>query len=351
LIHFYKRENIKMVESEKKKSGDQAKKDDIGLKGKKILVDTLPPRSGSCMFHNLFYAIFGVLAALYVAFSLDREAFHEYTEKFHLCCLHEFFSTVEKYSPFQEFLESDEDFIDRLKKENPSVQTAIKVFSKEELKKYDGSPDSPGLYLAILGKVYDVSKGKDYYGPGGGYAFFSARDGSRAFVTGQFDEEGLIEDTTGLPLQDYLGLKEWEEFYESDYTRVGVLEGAYYTATGDVTQAWKDLQKSISAASQDRESQDVEKQVFPPCNVEWSQDKGSRFWCTTKSGGIKRNWVGVPRRLFYPGRDERCACIRSTGPPSTDPGASSDKGDLENPHLKEYAGCAPDTYECWKQED
>ena len=26
-------------------------------------------------------------------------------------------------------------------------------------------------------------------------------------MTGQFDEEGLIEDTTGLPLPDYLGLK------------------------------------------------------------------------------------------------------------------------------------------------
>ena len=35
---------------------------------------------------------------------------------------------------------------------------------------------------------------------------------------------------------------------------------------------------------------------------------------------MKRNWVGAPRRLFYPGREERCACIRTTGPPSIDPG-------------------------------
>ena len=28
-------------------------------------------------------------------------------------------------------------------------------------------------------KVYDVSKGGDYYGPGGGYAFFAGKDGSR----------------------------------------------------------------------------------------------------------------------------------------------------------------------------
>ena len=40
---------------------------------------------------------------------------------------------------------------------------------------------------------------------------------------------------------------------------------------------------------------DVEKQMFPPCNVEWSQAEGSRLWCTKKSGGITRDWVGVPR--------------------------------------------------------
>jgi hypothetical protein len=52
-----------------------------------------------------------------------------------------------------------------------------------------------------------VSKGSSYYGPGGGYAFFSGKDGSRAFVTGQFDEEGLVENVEGLSSADYLGLQ------------------------------------------------------------------------------------------------------------------------------------------------
>ena len=52
-----------------------------------------------------------------------------------------------------------------------------------------------------------MSKGSSYYGPGGGYAFFSGKDGSRAFVTGQFDEEGLVEDVAGLKSADYLGLQ------------------------------------------------------------------------------------------------------------------------------------------------
>ena len=46
-------------------------------------------------------------------------------------------------------------------------------------------------------------------------------DGSRAFVTGQFDEAGLIDDVSGLTNQDYLGLQEWTEFYHKDYKYVG----------------------------------------------------------------------------------------------------------------------------------
>ena len=50
---------------------------------------------------------------------------------------------------------------------------------------------------------------------------FSGRDASRAFVTGQFDEEGLTDDIEGLSTQDYLGLDEWLNFYKSDYKFVG----------------------------------------------------------------------------------------------------------------------------------
>lgn len=270
--------------------------------------------------------------------------------------IHDLFHAIEKYSPFHDFLESDEDYIARLRAEHEAAEArkksgppAVRVLSKEELAKYDGSEGSPGIYLALLGVVYDVSKGSSYYGPGGGYSFFSGKDGSRAFVTGQFDTEGLVETVEGLAPADYLGLQEWSEFYSKDYTRVGVLEGLYYNSKGEVTEEWKKVQRWIQEARNEKDKQDVEKQVFPPCNVEWSKEKGSRYWCSIRSGGVTRNWAGVPRRLFYPGRDERCACIRNSGPPSTDPGASSDRGDLDSPHVKEYDDCQPDSTECWKQ--
>ena len=55
------------------------------------------------------------------------------------------------------------------------------------MRSYVGGPSSPGLYLALLGVVYDVARGAEYYGPGGGYSFFAGRDASRAYVTGKFE--------------------------------------------------------------------------------------------------------------------------------------------------------------------
>lgn len=67
-----------------------------------------------------------------------------------------------------------------------------RIFTTSELKQYTGEdPDKP-IYLAILGQVFDVTKGKEHYGKGGGYGFFSGRDGTRAFVTGDFTEKGTV---------------------------------------------------------------------------------------------------------------------------------------------------------------
>jgi hypothetical protein len=76
----------------------------------------------------------------------------------------------------------------------------VRVFSPEQLAA--GSPgggggaeagDSP-LLLAILGDVFDVSAGAQHYGPGASYECFVGRDASKAFVSGQFEGEGLTDD-------------------------------------------------------------------------------------------------------------------------------------------------------------
>jgi len=48
-----------------------------------------------------------------------------------------------------------------------------RLFTRSELSSYNGEKGSPGLYLSILGRVYDVEKGRRHYGPGGSYHGFA----------------------------------------------------------------------------------------------------------------------------------------------------------------------------------
>lgn len=49
----------------------------------------------------------------------------------------------------------------------------VNVLTPEQLGLFDGSRSSRPVYLAIVGRVYDVDKGKKHYGKGGGYSFFA----------------------------------------------------------------------------------------------------------------------------------------------------------------------------------
>lgn len=228
-----------------------------------------------------------------------------------------------------------------------------KIFTEEELKNYDGKEGRKGPYLAILGRVYNVKKGKQHYGAGGGYEFFSGRDASRAFVSGDFSEAGLVDDVSGLSNPDYIGLDDWVKFYEKDYKYVGKLIGRYYNEQGEPTQYSNLVQQWISEAYAQKEDENQEKRIFPPCNSEWTPEAGSRVWCTTKSGGIQRDWTGVPRKLFSPGQGRsRCACVKNFGAPSHDPNRkpNDNRGDLDNPNIQEYKGCPPEETSCYIKE-
>lgn len=52
-------------------------------------------------------------------------------------------------------------------------QDSDTLLSPEELSLYNGREGSKGLYLAILGQVFDVETGRKHYGPDGGYRFFT----------------------------------------------------------------------------------------------------------------------------------------------------------------------------------
>lgn len=54
---------------------------------------------------------------------------------------------------------------------NNSNHRLITLYTREELQLFNGK-QRPELYLAVLGKIFDVTKGANHYGPGKNYNFF-----------------------------------------------------------------------------------------------------------------------------------------------------------------------------------
>lgn len=86
------------------------------------------------------------------------------------------------------------------------------------------------MYLAVRGRVFDVSSGRNFYGPGGPYENFAGRDASRGLACGSFDEgmltkdlEGPLDTLSDLGADEMESLRGWEERFESKYLVVGKL--------------------------------------------------------------------------------------------------------------------------------
>ncbi|DBA70909.1 TPA: hypothetical protein ACH3X2_011356 [Trebouxia sp. C0005] len=91
----------------------------------------------------------------------------------------------------------------------------------ESLSKFDGRDFLKPLYFAVRGKVYDVTKGKDFYGPGAGYHIFAGKEVSRALAKMSLVEEdcnGNLDDLTKHQLDV---LQDWETKFQEKYEVVG----------------------------------------------------------------------------------------------------------------------------------
>ncbi|XP_023274062.1 neuferricin [Seriola lalandi dorsalis] len=220
---------------------------------------------------------------------------------------------------------------------NESTQgPPVRLLSRHELSLYDGEEGSKGLYLAIMGQVFDVNKGQRHYGPGGAYHFMAGRDASLAFITGDFTENGLTDDVSSLSPLQVVALYDWLAFYQRDYQTVGLVIGRFYSETGQPTEALLQVEASLSEGQQIKVQSEAEMVRFPACNSEWSAARGGRVWCSTKSGGVVRDWTGVPRKLFSAGTSGvRCVCVE-------DPSAAE-----EDPNLQKYEACPPHADSCF----
>ena len=105
--------------------------------------------------------------------------------------------------------------------QGPLPEAEERDYSLSELSEYDGSDSTKPLLVAIRGQVYDVTRGRDFYGPGGPYGMFAGKDCTRALAKMAFDEELFTGDIAGLEADELEKLEEWIEMFEGKYRRIG----------------------------------------------------------------------------------------------------------------------------------
>jgi membrane-associated progesterone receptor component len=105
----------------------------------------------------------------------------------------------------------------------PLPEAEERDYSLSELASYDGLDPAKPLLIGIRGQVYDVTRGRDFYGPGGPYGMFAGKDCTRALAKVSFDEELFTGDIAGLEPHELDKLEEWIEMFEGKYRRIGRL--------------------------------------------------------------------------------------------------------------------------------
>ena len=129
--------------------------------------------------------------------------------------------------------------------DNPN---SVKIVTLEELSRKTGK-DGDDIWLSIMGEVYDVTSGRDFYGEGGPYSVFSGRDGSVPFITGVFTpEEAKKSLTDTLSPAQLVSLEQWRTFYADNekYPLIGLLEGSLYDKDGNPTEELKTVRERIA---------------------------------------------------------------------------------------------------------
>lgn len=102
------------------------------------------------------------------------------------------------------------------------------TYTPKTLVKYDGK-DGGRILLAINGMVFDVTAGRNFYGPDGMYGNFAGRDASRGMAKQSFALEMLtpidqpLDKLEDLDQEEIENMRGWIEHFSNKYVICGKL--------------------------------------------------------------------------------------------------------------------------------
>ncbi|RDB21732.1 Damage response protein 1 [Hypsizygus marmoreus] len=104
----------------------------------------------------------------------------------------------------------------------------FKIYTPKTLEPFSGK-DGGRILLAINGTVFDVTAGRNFYGPNGMYGNFAGRDASRGMAKQSFDLEMLtpidepLDTLEDLKPDEIDNMKGWIEHFSNKYIICGRL--------------------------------------------------------------------------------------------------------------------------------
>lgn len=137
-------------------------------------------------------------------------------------------------SPSADLLESDlqcdftmAEHLNEFQAHNAQVSLeTLPFFSRGQLSRFNGV-DSPELYVAIRGYIYDVTSNSKNYGPGKSYHKLVGKDCSRLLGLNRLNLDQTSTDdtwdTSDLGEKENKRVDKWQEFFSKRYYIVGAV--------------------------------------------------------------------------------------------------------------------------------
>eukprot|EP00927_Polykrikos_kofoidii_P077993 TRINITY_DN74877_c0_g1_i1.p1 TRINITY_DN74877_c0_g1~~TRINITY_DN74877_c0_g1_i1.p1 ORF type:complete len:471 (-),score=76.26 TRINITY_DN74877_c0_g1_i1:95-1438(-) len=124
----------------------------------------------------------------------------------------------------------------------PPLEPGDRCFTLADLRVHDGRGEGPPqLLTSVLGRVYDVTSGKEFFGSGGPYEMFAGRDGTYNLAVMTLKKGTLDKFEYEFDDDDKECLSDWIAYFDNRYGRpLGVLsDHAHPVSLCDLPRATK----------------------------------------------------------------------------------------------------------------